>query len=125
MIGLSDSGVHARNTNVLSTGTQDGELANHVLQYVFNVLTGFRWPAEIFLTFWSCADALQEWGFKPLYCSLDGSANNRAFLKMHFPNSNPVTAPMMAKWYRNPTQTMIFMMDPCHQIEKKKREIVF
>ena len=135
LVGLSESGVDVKHMNVLNTGKQDCELANHVLQYLFSGLTGFRWPfanfpntqappAEIFITFWNCVDALYKWGFKPLYCSLDGSANNRAFLKMHFLSGNPVQHNMIAKWYKNPTQSIIFMMDPCHQIKKMRNSVL-
>lgn len=135
LVGLSDSGSDARNMSVLTTGKPDLELANHVLQYIFSGLSGFRWPfahypntqappAEIFLTFWSCVNALSEWGFTPVYCSLDGSANNRAFLKMHFPDGNPVPHKLVAKWYKNPTRKMIFMMDPCHQIKKMRNSVL-
>lgn len=77
LVGLSDSGVDVKHMNVLNTGKQECELANHVLQYVFSGLTGFRWPfanfpntrappVELFITFWNCVDALYKWGFKPL-----------------------------------------------------------
>jgi len=35
---------------------------------------------------------------------MDGSANNRAFLKMHFPSGNPLASKMVARCYKNPTQ---------------------
>ena len=50
---------------------------------------------------------------------MDGSAN-RAFLKMHFPSGNPLTSKMVARCYKNPTKKIIFLMDPCHLIKKKK-----
>lgn len=120
---------------VLRNGKSESELADHVLQYVFSGLTGFRWPfanfpntqappANIFVTFWTCVDALYNWGFKPIYTSLDGSANNRAFIKMHFPSSNPVNSKMVAKSYKNPTRSMIFMMDPCHLIKKIRNSVL-
>ena len=73
----------------LNSGKVECELANHVLQLVFSGLTGFRWPfanfantqapsADIFHTFWTSVDALYNWGFQPIYSSLDGSAYNRA-----------------------------------------------
>lgn len=67
----------------LNEGKFESKLANHVQQYIFSGLTGYRWPfanfpnlqappAEIFLTSWLCIDELYRWGFKPIYCCLDG-----------------------------------------------------
>lgn len=134
-IGLSDSGTHVKQMQVLNTRKAECELANHVLQFVFTGLTGFRWPfanfpntqappADIFLTFWTCVDALHSWGFQPIYSSLDGSANNRAFVKMHFPDNNPAEHKMIAKCYKNPTRTMIFLMDPSHLIKKIRNSVL-
>ena len=33
-------------------------------------------------------EALEEYGFHPIYCCMDGSSNDRAFLKMHFPSNS-------------------------------------
>lgn len=43
---------------------------------------------------------------------------------MHFRDSNPVPYNMISKWYKNPTQTIIFMMDPCHQIKKMRNSVL-
>ena len=62
-------------------------------------LPGFRWPfanylnnqaspAELFVTAWNRIEALEEYGFHVIYCCMDGSRNNRAFLKMHFPSDD-------------------------------------
>ena len=134
-IGLSDSGTHIKEMQKLNSGKVECELANHVLQFVFSGLTGFRWPfanfpntqappADIFHTFWASVDALYNWGFQPIYSSLDGSANNRAFVKMHFPDSNPSEHNMIAKCYKNPTRTMIFLMDPSHLIKKIRNSVL-
>ncbi|CAC5376350.1 unnamed protein product [Mytilus coruscus] len=107
----------------------ESKLANHVIQYTFHGITGFRWPfanypnaqaapADIFITTWKCIDALYEWGFKPIYLCMDGSSNNRAFLKMHFPENDPLLTRMVASHYKNPLRKMIFVMDPCHLIKK-------
>lgn len=135
LVGLSNSGSEVQHMQVLRNGKSESELADHVLQYVFSGLTGFRWPfanfpntqappANIFVTFWTCVDALYNWGFKPIYTSLDGSANNRAFIKMHFPSSNPINSKMVAKSYKNPTRSMIFMMDPCRLIKKIRNSVL-
>ena len=135
LFGLPNSGEDARKMNALSEGKFEWQLANHVQQYVFSGLTGFRWPfanypnlqappAEIFSTTWICIDELSKWGFKPCYCCMDGSANNRAFLKMHFPSGNPIDDKMVAKWFRNPLQKIVFLMDPSHLIKKIRNSVL-
>ncbi|KAJ8311525.1 hypothetical protein KUTeg_010880 [Tegillarca granosa] len=134
-IGLEDSGDSVKQMQLLNNVNTGYELVNHVLQFVFTGFTGFRWPfanfpntqappAEIFHTFWTCVDALYTWGFKPLYSSLDGSANNRAFIKIHFPDNNPSENKMIAKCYKNPTRTMIFLMDPSHLLKKIRNSVL-
>lgn len=54
--------------------------------------------------------------FKPISLCMDGSSNNRAFLKMHFPETDPLSTRMVASHYKNPFRKMIFIMDPCHLI---------
>lgn len=98
-----------------NAGKCESKLANHVMQYIFHGITGFRWPfanyptaqvapADIFIMTWKCIDALYEWGFKPVYCCMDGSSNNRAFLKMHFPETDPLSTRMVATHYKNPSR---------------------
>ncbi|CAG2213956.1 unnamed protein product [Mytilus edulis] len=129
LYGLSDSGLDVQQMQALNEGIFESKLANHVQQYIFSGLTGYRWsfanfpnlqapPAEIFLTSWLYIDELYRWGFKSIYCCLDGSANNRAFLKMHFPCGNPVSDKMVAKGYKNPLRKIVFLMDPSHLIKK-------
>ena len=43
---------------------------------------------------------------------MDGSANNRAFLKMHFPNYSLATCNFTATSPYNPDQKVIMLMDP-------------
>jgi len=134
IFGLSDTETDVKRMKMLNVGKVEENLANHVQQYVFNGLSGFRWPfanfpnrqadpAEIFITTWKCIDALQDHGFSPIYCCMDGSSNNRAFLKMHF-NGDPVDSHMKAKFYRNPMKSIIFIMDPPHLLKKIRNSIL-
>jgi hypothetical protein len=113
----------------------ENRLANHVMQYMFHGLTGFRWPfcnypnaqaapADIFISTWKCIDALYEWGFMPIYFCMDGSSNNRAFLKMHFPEKDPLSTKMVAANFKNPSRKLIFIMDPCHVIKKPRNSVL-
>ncbi|CAC5398512.1 unnamed protein product [Mytilus coruscus] len=93
LFGLVDCEPEVMLMHYSNEGKCESKLANHVIQYIFHGITGFRWPfanypnaqaapADIFITTWKCIDALYEWGFKPIYLCMDGSSNNRAFLKM-------------------------------------------
>jgi hypothetical protein len=55
---------------------------------------------------------------------MDGSSNNCAFLKMHFPETDPLSTRMVASHYKNPFRKMIFIMDPCHLIKKIRKCII-
>ncbi|VDI04296.1 Hypothetical predicted protein [Mytilus galloprovincialis] len=129
LFGLVDCEPEVMLMHCSNEGKCESKLANHVMQYIFHGITGFRWPfanypnaqaapADIFITTWKCIDALYEWGFKPIYLCMDGSSNNRAFLKMHFPENDPLLTKMVASHYKNPLRKMIFIMDPCHLIKK-------
>jgi hypothetical protein len=132
--GLIDCEPEVMLMHNLTQNKCENRLANHVMQYMFHGLTGFRWPfcnypnaqaapADIFISTWKCIDSLYEWGFMPIYCCMDGSSNNMAFLKMHFPENDPLSTKMVAANFKNPSRKLIFIMDPCHLI-KKNLEIV-
>lgn len=135
LFGLPENGEDIKRMQALNEGKLECTLANHVQQYVFSGLSGFRWPfanfpnlqappADIFITTWMCIESLYNWEFKPIYCCMDGSANNRAFLKMHFASGNPLASKMVARCYKNPTKKIIFLMDPCHLIKKIRNSVL-
>ena len=135
LVGLSDSGKECFLMNSANSGCLDRQLANHVLQYFFHGLSGFRWPfanypnnqaspAELFVTAWKCIEALEDYGFHVVYCCMDGSSNNRAFLKMHFPTDELLSTNMCACHFKNPKRRIIFMMDPCHLLKKIRNGIL-
>jgi hypothetical protein len=55
---------------------------------------------------------------------MDGSSNNRAFLKMHFPEKDPLSTKMVAANFKNPSRKLIFIMDPCHVIKKPRNSVL-
>ena len=55
---------------------------------------------------------------------MDGSANYRSFLKMHFPNEDPCNSKMVAKCFKHPSRKIVFFMDPCHLIKKIRNSIL-
>jgi len=135
LVGLVDCEPDIMIMHNANEGSCQNKLADHVLQYVFHGVTGFRWPfanypnaqaapADIFVSTWKCVDALFEWNFKPIYCCVDGSSNNRAFLKMHFPENQPLCTNMVASHYKNPFRKLIFIMDPCHLIKKIRNSLL-
>ena len=135
LVGLSDSGKECFLMNSANSGCLDRQLANHVLQYFFHGLSGFRWPfanypnnqaspPELFVTAWKCIEALEDYGFHVVYCCMDGSSNNRAFLKMHFPADELLSSKMCACHFKNPKRRIIFMMDPCHLLKKIRNGIL-
>ena len=134
LYGIADSDPDVKRMKTLSNDKVYDSLANHVQQYMFNGLTGFRWPfanfpncqadpSETFVTTWKCIHALGEYGFIPLYCCMDGSANNRAFLKMHF-NGDPILSKMVAPFFQNPRKRIIFIMDPSHLLKKIRNSLL-
>ena len=44
LVGLTDSGPEIKMMHAASTGKAESKMANHVLQYIFHGITGFRWP---------------------------------------------------------------------------------
>ena len=128
LIGLVDLG--DENENIENSKPQ---LANHVLQYVFHGLTGFRFPVahyptrqanavSLYTTFWDVVASLHTFGFHTIYSSMDGASTNRSFLKFHFPSS-PIDHHMSAE---NPYHSLglVFIMDPSHLFKKIRNNIL-
>lgn len=133
--GLVDCEPDVMLMHSINEGKIERKLANHVMQYMFHGLTGFRWPfanypnaqacpADIFISTWKCIDALYEWVIFPIYCCMDGSSNNRSFLKMHFSEKDPLATKMVAVNYKIRTRQLIFIMDPCHFIKKLRNSVL-
>lgn len=55
---------------------------------------------------------------------MDGSSNNSSFLKMHFPENDPLATKMVAVNYKIRTRQLIFIMDPCHFITKLRNSVL-
>ena len=109
------------------------ELANHVLQFMFHGLSGFRFlvahnptreakHAHLYSLFWDVIGALETWGFHVLYTVLDGASTNRAFIKMLF-NSSP-TEEQMSVYSPFSGLPIIFLADPSHLFKKMRNNIL-
>ena len=133
LIGFPDLGEGPNAINTMSTNKKTLQLADHVLQFLFHGVTGFRMPfacyptnqansADLYMNVWDCVAALQDWEFRILYIILDGSSNNRSFLQMHF-DGNPVHAKLKTHNRANPSQEVVFLPDPSHVIKKIRNSI--
>ena len=127
MLGLVDLGKEA-------DGIKSGQrsLANHVIQFMFHGITGFRflvahYPTnqangpQIYSIFWDVVQALESWGFHIIYTCLDGASNNRTFINIHFPS------PSTDMSIINPFSTLcplVFLADPSHLIKKIRNNIL-
>jgi hypothetical protein len=113
----------------------DLKLATHVIQFFFLGDTGFRFPvahyptqecvaSELYVMVWDAIEALMRNGFFVNYISMDGSSNNRAFLKMHFPDGDPCKAKYTTKNIHDPSQNVVFIMDPSHEMKKIRNSLL-
>ena len=101
LTGLADLREASNAMAAMSENKQDIQMSDHVLQFLFHGLTGFRIPfayfpttqanaCDLYINVWYSVSALRDWGFVVDYISIDGSSNNRAFVKMLFPDGNPL-----------------------------------
>ena len=97
LVGLKDMGEGSNAMMAMSKNKNELSLADHVMQFLFHDLTGFRMPfaclptgqanaCDIYLSVWAAISRLCDWGFHIEYISIDGSSNNRYFVKMLFCN---------------------------------------
>jgi hypothetical protein len=102
LVGFVDLGNEANDVRSLKSGTEDKELADHVLQLQFVGMTGLRFPlchfptrcaasaTYLHIAFWNGVDVLESYGFRIMYTNMDGAESNRQFLKINFQNRNAV-----------------------------------
>jgi hypothetical protein len=134
LVGLADLGEGSNAISSLLHKDTDLVIADHVLQFLFHGMTGFRMPfacfptsqanaSQLYLNIWRAVSLLADWGFQVTYLSLDGSSNNRALIKMMFPG-NPLDQNMALKNRCNPVQEIVVLPDSSH-LMKKIRNAVF
>ena len=108
-------------------------MADHVLQFLFHGLTGFRMPfacfptyqansCNLYLNVWQAMSTLQNWEFDVKHISLDGSSNNRAFIRMLFPG-DPMDSKLLIENRSNPFKKKAVIPDPSHVIKKIRKSI--
>ncbi|ELU04967.1 hypothetical protein CAPTEDRAFT_184970 [Capitella teleta] len=105
------------------------QLASHVLQILFLSHSGFRFPVahyptheaqapELFHVIWEAIDKLDDWGFKVEYLCQDGAVANRQLVQIFCAGKLPRDVNFTAPSMLNPTQNMVFIMDPKHTHKK-------
>ena len=133
MVGFPDLGQGSSAMATVSKNKSNLKLADHMLQFLFHGLTGFRMPfacfptnqansCDLYLNVWDSVSTLQDWGFTVAYICLDGSSNNRSFIKMHF-DSDPISSDMLITNRTNPSQKICIIPDPSHVIKKIRNNI--
>ena len=133
MIGFPDLGEGSNAMAAMSKNKHQLQLADHVLQFLFHGLTGFRMPfvcfptnqansSDPYLTVWDAISSLQNWEFNVAYISLDGSSNNRTFVKMHF-DGYPMDDKMLLINRKMPSQKIAVIPNPSHIIKKIRNSI--
>lgn len=109
-------------------------LATHMLVFLFQGFTGFRWPVaflasctakayELYINFWHVVDAVEEKGFTVMYCMMDGASTNRSFWKMHFAGP-PLDARFITHNIYNPKCKVVFIQDIMHKLKKIRNSLV-
>lgn len=115
--------------------TQKGKLATHCFQYMYVSYSGFRWPVcyfasdnvnghSIYLTLWPLISKLQTYGFNVHAAIMDGSSNNRQFMRIVV-NSDKARLDRFTT--RNPfnvRQKLILVQDIKHCFKKLRNSIL-
>ena len=129
LVGAIDLGPLLNNLHVIGGKHQEFHLATHCFQYIYQSFSGFRWPVafygshdvnahSIYLTFWPLVDALSMYGFKVHWALLEGSSNNRQFIKLML---NPTKARMLQYITTDPhdDSAHVAMVEDCRHCFKK------
>ena len=133
MIGFPDLGEGSAAMANMSKNKSNVQLADHVLQFLFHGLTGFRMPfacyptnqancCDLYLNVWDAVSGLKDWGFTIAYICLDGSSNNRSFIKMHF-KGDPIDSDMLMINRADPSHQIAVIPDPSHVFKKIRNSI--
>ena len=115
-------------------GSTQRELASNALQFVFLGMTGFRFPiahyatstakaSEIYEYTHSIAHKLDSFGFTTCAYIMDGGAQNRDFMRMHFVE-NPVKCNWMIKAPWNPLHSIALVQDVSHDLKKIRNSLL-
>ena len=129
LVGLTDMGEEGNLLRTIKDGEHRQQPGTHVLQIMFQGISGFRFPfvhfvsrqvnaSDLYILMWEAIDKLRCYDFSVKYICMDGACSNRSFMHLHFPNKNLIEMKMTAKSPINPEKEVIFMMDPSHCFKK-------
>lgn len=133
--GFVDLGPEGNTCKTLRTGKNEKQLGNHVLQFVFVGLSGFRFPFAHFLSnqvqatelhtlFWESIDNLQMYGFDVVFTCMDGASSNRSFLHINIGLEDTFDKSMSVPNPCDMDETVIFMMDYSHCMKKIRNNLL-
>lgn len=131
LVGMPDMGEGSNAMSAMTANKGGFQVADHMLQFLFHGMTGFRMPFACFPTLqansndiqglvWKSVYKLRSWQFIVKYICLDGSQNNRSFIKSAFHDSSPEAAGMVLKDRSDPSNEVAVLPDPSH-VKKKLR----
>lgn len=135
IVGFTEMGEEGDLIQTLRNGKHKQILGSHILQLLFQGLTGFRFPiahfvsaqvnaCELYSIVWEAIDKLQQFNFVCKYVCMDGASSNRSFLHMHFPNKDAEIQSFTTHSPINPLNEVYFLMDPSHCFKKIRNNIL-
>lgn len=135
IVGAVDLGPLVNNLEELKQKKKDIEMASHCFQYLFVSFGGFRWPVAyygshnvnghaIYLTFWELVNTLRTYGFHVHTALMDGSSNNRQFIRLMISGEN---ARLCRYSTLNPydVKSKVVLMQDIKHVFKKIRNSLF
>ncbi len=134
--GFIDLGTEANNNRILRDGKESAKLASQVLQFVYLGANGFRFPvahfpsnsanaADIYINMWKVIQKLHDFEFNVHAVVMDGGANNRRLITMHFDSwAHAVKCQFTTKSPFNPEIIVTFIMDYSHIMKKIRNNLL-
>ena len=134
LVGFVELEGPLRNLEVWRKDTPQRELATNVLQYIFLGSTGFRFPiahyptstakaSELYVYTHSIIRKLDLYGFEVTSVIMDGGAQNRDFIRMHF-KEHPMHSSWLIKAPYNPMHSIALVQDFSHDMKKIRNSLL-
>ena len=135
IVGFTEMGEEGDLIQNLKTGQQKQTVGSHVLQLLFQGLTGFRFPiahfvssqvnaCDFYAVVWEAIDKLQHFDFDCKYVFMDGASSNRSFIHLHFPNNDAKSQSFTTYSPVNQFNQVVLLMDPSHCFKKIRNNII-
>lgn len=135
IVGFTEMGEEGDIIQTLKNGQHKKIVGSHILQLLFQGLTGFRFPiahfvssqvnaCDLYAVVWEAVDKLQHFDFDCKYVCMDGASSNRSFIHLHFPNNDAQTQSFTTYSPVNPFNQVVLLMDPSHCFKKIRNNII-